>query len=773
MADIKIVVDSSDVSTATNRVDQLGTSGTVAQKGIDKAARGMNQFGVVAKNGGKKMNTFNMQMQQGGYQLQDFVVQLQSGTSFFTAFGQQGSQFAGVFGPKGAVIGAIIAIGSAVGGMGYKMIAGASAGRTLEDALKDLDDVMNELDASSKLVNASFKELDERFGSAGGKVKELASVMQQLTMREAVDGANALKDELLEMYNGNAWANVSRAEDMYNALRIGGKSANEFMAALNKLKGAGDLKSQAEAATAMREQFEALVGSADQMTTAQLEYFTSLVDTEVALLEVQAKLNKAVKGQSVVYKDLLGSAWGLAEAEAVRQELLGNGYAKQAVAEAKLASENKRYETAQDKILERQNAQRKKANAAAKLELKTLADRNLLLLIEKKDGKDSVLYRRTALKVEKEALKARLEAKSVSGEIIAQLVAQLDAQDKYLHNVDETAKTYVDILGSSEGLKSSTEAINDVYQTGLDRLKAQKEQMFKMRALAETYGTGVGGEFGGVPTGLDPFGGKGDYRYDESSTFKPPKDKKKKEERDPVAEFQKQLDLEDALFGKTEARQQVLKALGEDLVAKNPIIVADMEAQIEANQKLIDLEKQRQALSDHITSSMEDGFMAMVDGTMSVKDAFKSMAYEIIKELYRVLVVQQMVNAAKMAFGFADGGVINGGSEVKAYANGGVVGGPTTFPMAGGKTGLMGEAGPEAIMPLKRGANGKLGVQAEGGSGDIYVTNNYSISANTSEDTKRLVTQTIQQAQPALTQAAKASIMNDRRRGGQMKSVFG
>ena len=39
---------------------------------------------------------------------------------------------------------------------------------------------------------------------------------------------------------------------------------------------------------------------------------------------------------------------------------------------------------------------------------------------------------------------------------------------------------------------------------------------------------------------------------------------------------------------------------------------------------------------------------------------------------------------------------------------------PTLFPMAQGM-GLMGEAGPEAIMPLKRGANGKLGVQSSGG----------------------------------------------------------
>jgi phage-related minor tail protein len=48
------------------------------------------------------------------------------------------------------------------------------------------------------------------------------------------------------------------------------------------------------------------------------------------------------------------------------------------------------------------------------------------------------------------------------------------------------------------------------------------------------------------------------------------------------------------------------------------------------------------------------------------------------------------------------------------FADGGVVRAPSYFPMAGG-TGLMGEAGPEAILPLKRGADGALGVASAGG----------------------------------------------------------
>jgi len=59
---------------------------------------------------------------------------------------------------------------------------------------------------------------------------------------------------------------------------------------------------------------------------------------------------------------------------------------------------------------------------------------------------------------------------------------------------------------------------------------------------------------------------------------------------------------------------------------------------------------------------------------------------------------------------FARGAVFRGG-RVTPFASGGVVAAPTYFPMAGG-AGLMGEAGPEAIMPLRRGADGKLGVAA-------------------------------------------------------------
>ncbi len=69
------------------------------------------------------------------------------------------------------------------------------------------------------------------------------------------------------------------------------------------------------------------------------------------------------------------------------------------------------------------------------------------------------------------------------------------------------------------------------------------------------------------------------------------------------------------------------------------------------------------------------------------------------------------------ASAYADGGVPG---RVMPFAEGGVVAQPTYFSMAGG-TGLMGEAGAEAILPLKRGADGALGVSADGGGAGTVI----------------------------------------------------
>ena len=69
---------------------------------------------------------------------------------------------------------------------------------------------------------------------------------------------------------------------------------------------------------------------------------------------------------------------------------------------------------------------------------------------------------------------------------------------------------------------------------------------------------------------------------------------------------------------------------------------------------------------------------------------------------------------------FANGGVTGG---VQAFASGGVVASPTYFPNGSG-IGLMGEAGAEAILPLQRGQDGRLGVSVSGGAKQVPVVIN-------------------------------------------------
>jgi lambda family phage tail tape measure protein len=197
-----------------------------------------------------------------------------------------------------------------------------------------------------------------------------------------------------------------------------------------------------------------------------------------------------------------------------------------------------------------------------------------------------------------------------------------------------------------------------------------------------------------------------------------------------------------------------------------------------------------QRVGQTMENAMTNAFMSIVDGTKTAEDAFRDMARTIIAELYKVLVVQQLVGSwdAKKNTGTgivgalmgglskalgsvnANGNVFTpgmGGPNVIPFARGGVVGSPTVFPMAGGRTGLMGEAGPEAIMPLKRGKDGKLGVQAQGGS-TVHIVQNFSVAANGDESVKRIVAQQV----PAIAEATKAAVLDARKRGGQMRAAF-
>ena len=147
----------------------------------------------------------------------------------------------------------------------------------------------------------------------------------------------------------------------------------------------------------------------------------------------------------------------------------------------------------------------------------------------------------------------------------------------------------------------------------------------------------------------------------------------------------------------------------------------------------------------NVTASWFDRMAdSLANFVMTGKLQFKEFARSIIADIAKMIAKQMIFNAIS---GFKSlnwfGGGSGGGPKtttvgqvvgvtaangkvfaqngIVPYAKGGIVNSPTLFPFAKG-TGLMGEAGPEAIVPLKRGRDGKLGVAGGGGATTVNVS---------------------------------------------------
>ncbi|MEM1266544.1 MAG: phage tail tape measure protein [Pseudomonadota bacterium] len=133
-------------------------------------------------------------------------------------------------------------------------------------------------------------------------------------------------------------------------------------------------------------------------------------------------------------------------------------------------------------------------------------------------------------------------------------------------------------------------------------------------------------------------------------------------------------------------------------------------------------------LSRSVGTQLKNAFTDLIfDGARAtdvLRDVGKSLTGSVLNSALKPVAnaIGGAITGGLFGGAFAKGGVISKG-RVEAFASGGIVSSPTTFPMSRGRTGLMGEAGPEAIMPLARGADGRLGVRGAGGQA-INVTMN-------------------------------------------------
>jgi phage-related minor tail protein len=171
-----------------------------------------------------------------------------------------------------------------------------------------------------------------------------------------------------------------------------------------------------------------------------------------------------------------------------------------------------------------------------------------------------------------------------------------------------------------------------------------------------------------------------------------------------------------------------------------PTLTIAIDADTSAlQQQLADCARLGARFGDALSQSLAD---ATIRGK-GLTDVMRSLALRLseiaLKAAFKPLTDALGGGLAGLVSGlaFARGGVLRGALPVP-FAQGGVISSPVAFPLAGSRFGIAGERGPEAILPLARGPDGRLGVRTSGGSA-MQIT--FNIATPDAESFQRSQTQ--------------------------------
>ena len=177
----------------------------------------------------------------------------------------------------------------------------------------------------------------------------------------------------------------------------------------------------------------------------------------------------------------------------------------------------------------------------------------------------------------------------------------------------------------------------------------------------------------------------------------------------------------------------------------------------------------QESMADVVVSGIKGMEDALVKFVETGKLNFSDLARSIIADMARIAIQQTITKPLTNFFSGLFSKSANGNAfvdgQIQKYAYGGIVNKPTMFPMRNGM-GLMGEAGSEAILPLRRGANGKLGVESSGGGSTII-----NVSVDASGTAVEGNTGQANQFGNVLAAAIQAELINQKRAGGLLSNA--
>lgn len=251
-----------DVQGLKSGATQVDASLSGLQKEFDKTSKqaatldtSLTRTASSVQQASKGFGSFKSVMQQSGYQIQDFIVQVQGGQSALVAFSQQGSQLAGAFGPGGAVVGALIALGSVLAGVLMSALGNtADEMKTLQTAAENLNKVVVINSQGVAALSNDFARLAATNATLAAQLRDNAIQQYETAVKDAGKAVQSIvKDQTswIHSITGGA-ASVNAMGDALSALDI---KTNDYNEALTQSRAAGEVFVQVTKTIAATTQF--------------------------------------------------------------------------------------------------------------------------------------------------------------------------------------------------------------------------------------------------------------------------------------------------------------------------------------------------------------------------------------------------------------------------------------------------------------------------------------------------------------------------------------
>ena len=604
-------------------------------------------------------------IQNASFQLSDIIVQMQGGTDASRVLGQQLPQLLGGFGALGAIAG--VAIGALLS-FAPAMFDTADAAEDLKEKMDALEDAMQRLNAAQK--GQSLQDLAAQYGAQASAAQELLAIQRQIAEIEA-DRAFRAASGAVVVAMGAGLADLDFSTALDNAINL-----NKALADQAELR---DQIAQVQAGTSTLNDEE--LTALDARKAANEELFSQLNEYRLALKQMaatfgvteQAAANLVIMMTSVKTADTT-------ESRVAATQLLAKAIGE-ATDELGLTSDQgiALYNALLDAALaglDLKSLDLPSALSSAATEASRMAD-------ELGRAATNALSAASSAAAARQDAEIRRQDAEIRRQFVGDPIGQAGALAAAQFNRSSGA-----LRGSQDGiLRAQGAALQAQIITDAEATAALNAEIAKLSETAK----------GGAKT-LNDIQQEAKRLYESTRT-------------------------EAERFAAEQEKVETLYRAGAISGEVYTRALEDLNAKFDPFTKLVE------GIADTVENELNSAFASVLKGTADLGDALLSFASNVLAKVAQDLFAKQFAEpiaaGIKQFIGSADGNVF-GPSGFVPFAKGGVVSGPTIFPFANG-TGLMGEAGPEAIMPLSRGSDGKLGVVAANGNSAPTITiNNYS-----------------------------------------------